>query len=68
MVATALPLCRGLLLYSDAAEGLNLVWEAAMGGHAGARTVLADLADKLTARGGDWRRMKYVKRRGRVER
>ena len=52
-----------LRLYSDAAEGLNLVWEAAMAGHRGAREVLADLADKLATRGGDWSRMKYLKKK-----
>jgi hypothetical protein len=52
-----------LLLYSDAVEGLNLVWEAAMAGHTGAREVLADLADKLATRGGNWRQMKYINKR-----
>jgi hypothetical protein len=52
-----------LRLYSDAVEGLNLVWEAAMAGHTGAREVLADLADKLATRGGNWRQMKYIKKR-----
>ena len=51
-----------LRLYSDAAEGLNLVWEAAMAGHAGAKTALADLADRLATRGGDWRQMKYFRK------
>jgi len=51
-----------LRLYSDAATGINLLYEAAAAGSKGARTVLADLADKLTTRGGDWRRMKYLKK------
>jgi transcriptional regulator with XRE-family HTH domain len=51
-----------LRLYSDAAAGLNLVWEAAMAGHAGAKTALADLADRLATRGGDWRQMKYFRK------
>jgi DNA-binding transcriptional regulator YiaG len=50
-----------LRLYSDAAQGLDFIWEAAMAGEAGAKTLLADLADKLTTRGGDWRRIKYLK-------
>lgn len=52
-----------LHLFSDAAQGLNLVWEAAMAGHAGAREVLADLADKLATRGGNWQQMKYLKKK-----
>jgi hypothetical protein len=48
-------------LYSDASQGLEFIQDAAMGGHQGAKTLLADLADKLTTRGGDWRRIKYFK-------
>jgi len=47
--------------FSDAMTGLQLVYEAAEAGHAAADEVLRDLADKLTVRGGDWRRMKYMR-------
>jgi len=46
--------------FSDAMTGLQLVYEAAEAGHAAADEVLRDLANKLTVRGGDWRRMKYM--------
>jgi hypothetical protein len=48
--------------YSDAHQGIELLWEVATLGHDGAAEALRDLADKLTARGGDWRRMKYLKK------
>ena len=47
--------------FSDAMTGLQLVYEAAEAGHAAADELLRDLADKLTVRGGDWRRMKYMR-------
>ena len=47
--------------FSDAMTGLQLVYEAAEAGHAAADELLRDLADKLTVRGGDWRRMKYIR-------
>jgi len=50
-----------LRLYSDASRGLELLWEAAMAGSGAAKNLLANFADKLTTRGGDWRRMKYFK-------
>jgi transcriptional regulator with XRE-family HTH domain len=48
--------------YDAAATGLNLLYEAAAQGHAGAREALRDLADKLSTRGGHWQRMKYLRR------
>lgn len=51
------------MLCSAAMDGINLIYEAAAAGHDAAREVLADLADKLTTRGGDWRRMKYLKKK-----
>jgi hypothetical protein len=48
--------------YSDAHRGIELLWEVATLGHEGAAAALRDLADKLTTRGGDWRRMKYLKK------
>jgi hypothetical protein len=47
--------------FSDAMTGLQLVFDAAEAGHAAADELLRDLADKLTVRGGDWRRMKYMR-------
>jgi hypothetical protein len=47
--------------FSDAMTGLQFVYEAAEAGHAAADELLRDLADKLTVRGGDWRRMKYMR-------
>lgn len=47
--------------FNDASIGLNLLYEAARAGHTGARHVLADLADRINKRAGDWRQMKYVK-------
>ncbi len=52
---------RLVRLFDAAATGLNLVYEAAADGHDGAAQVLADLADKLTVRGGDWQQMKYLR-------
>jgi len=50
--------------FNDAMTGLNLLYEAGEADHTGADQVLADLADKLNARGGNWRRMKYLKKTG----
>jgi transcriptional regulator with XRE-family HTH domain len=50
-------------LFSDAVTGLNIIYEAAAAGHDAAREVLADLADKLTTRSGDWQAMKYITNR-----
>lgn len=47
--------------FNDASIGLNLLYEAARAGHRGARQVLADLADRINKRAGDWRQMKYLK-------
>jgi transcriptional regulator with XRE-family HTH domain len=49
------------LLASVCLDGVNLIYEAAAAGHNAAREVLKDLADKLTSRGGNWRRMKYLR-------
>jgi transcriptional regulator with XRE-family HTH domain len=49
------------VLASVCLDGVNLVYEAAAAGHEAAREVLRDLADKLVTRGGNWRRMKYLR-------
>jgi transcriptional regulator with XRE-family HTH domain len=47
--------------FSDAAEGLNQVYQAAQAGHPGADELLRALANELTTRGGNWRTMRYAR-------
>ncbi len=49
--------------YSDAATGLNILYEAAQAGHTGAADALRDLADRINKRAGDWRRIKYLRKK-----
>ncbi len=51
---------RALLYFNLSVDALNLIYEAAVDGHDGALEVLADLADKLSTRGGDWHQMIYL--------
>ncbi len=48
--------------FNDAAMGLNELFEAAKANR-GAREELRHLADRLVKRSGDWRRMKYLKKK-----
>lgn len=48
--------------FNDAVTGINILYEAAEAGYDGAAKALADLADRINKRAGDWRRMKYLKR------
>lgn len=51
-----------LLRYFDtAARGLNLLYEAAVVGHLGAKTTLRNEAERLVKRGTEWRHAKYRK-------
>lgn len=51
-----------LLYFNLSVDALNILYEAAVDGHDGALEVLADLAAKLSTRGGDWEQMKYLKK------
>jgi hypothetical protein len=50
-----------LRYYHDAVMGIEILWEAGDAGHAGAAEALRRLADIITQRAGDWRRLKYIK-------
>jgi transcriptional regulator with XRE-family HTH domain len=52
---------------SDAMLGLQLIYEAAEAGSGAADELLAYLQDQLNARGGDWRRIKYLRQRKKGE-
>ncbi len=49
--------------FSDAATGLNILYEAAQAGHTGAADALRDFADRINKRAGDWRQMKYRRKK-----
>ena len=49
--------------FSNAMVGLQLIYDAAEAGAEGADELLKHLEDQLTARGGDWRRVKYMRLR-----
>jgi len=49
--------------FSNAMVGLQLIYDAAEAGAEGADELLKHLEDQLTARGGDWRRVKYMRQR-----
>ena len=51
-----------LRTYNDAATGINILDDVAEAGHHGAAEALRKLADQITKRAGDWRRMKYLKK------
>jgi len=48
--------------HSDAATGINILFEMAQAGNPGAAEALRDLAQNINRKAGDWRRMKYLKK------
>jgi transcriptional regulator with XRE-family HTH domain len=48
--------------FSDAMQGLQLIYDAAEAGEGAADELLRALAEQLTTRGGNWQSMKYARR------
>lgn len=48
--------------HSDAATGINILFEMAQAGNKSAAETLNDLARTINRRAGDWRKMKYLKK------
>jgi hypothetical protein len=48
--------------FSDAATGINILYEMALAGNPGAAQELSHLAETINKRAGDWRRMKCLKK------